>query len=508
MFHPSLEEFKKLTKQGNLIPVYKEILADMETPVSAFYKIAGGERYSYLLESVEGGERLGRYSFISSGPSLVFKSKGKKVKWETMEGAGEEKETDDPLGELRKLMKKYKPVKLKGLPRFWGGAVGYISYDMVRFFERIPDKNPDDLKMDDAVLVVTDTILIFDHVNHKIKVVSCAYVENDKSGPEMSQIYDQACHKVEALIQKLKVSVDKEKITPSFEIPTEEMQKKSVFMSKVKSNFTEDGFKEAVQRAKEYIKAGDIIQAVISQRFEIDINVEPFDIYRSLRMVNPSSYMFYLDFEGMKMVGSSPEILVRLEDGLIENRPIAGTRPRGETEEKDEKLALELLADPKERAEHIMLVDLGRNDVGRVAEYGTVHVPELMVIEKYSHVQHIVSDVKGKLLPGKDSFDVLRACFPAGTVSGAPKIRAMEIIDELETTRRGPYAGCVGYFSFSGNLDTCITIRTIVIKNGRAYVQAGAGIVADSKPQKEYVETLNKARAMIKAIEMAEEGLE
>jgi anthranilate synthase component I len=507
MFHPNLEEFKKLTRQGNLIPVYKEILADMETPVSAFYKIAGGERYSYLLESVEGGERLGRYSFLSSGPSLIFKSKGKKVSWETMDGKSEEKETDNPLGELKKLMKKYKPVKLRDLPRFFGGALGYISYDMVRFFERIPDKNPDDLKMDDAVFVVTDTMLIFDHLNHKIKVVSCAYVDG-QGRMDIETIYKEACRKVDVLIRKLKQPVDREKITHSFEIPAEQSRQTALFMNKVKSNFTQKGFEKAVEKTKEYIKAGDIIQGVISQRFAVDISVEPFDIYRSLRMVNPSSYMFYLDFEDMKMVGSSPEILVRLEDGLIENRPIAGTRPRGGTEEQDKKLAEELLADPKELAEHIMLVDLGRNDVGRVAEYKTVHVPELMVIERYSHVQHIVSDVKGKLLPGKDAFDVLEACFPAGTVSGAPKIRAMEIIDEVEPTRRGPYAGCVGYFSFSGNLDTCITIRTIVIKNGRAYIQAGAGIVADSQPAKEYVETLNKARALIKAIEMAEEGLE
>ncbi len=514
MFYPTLNEFKKLTKKGNLIPVYKEILADMETPVSAFYKIATGERYSYLLESVESGERLGRYSFISTKPSIIFKSKGKKVKWESTEGKYEEKETDDPLEELKRLMIKYKPVEVRGLPRFWGGAVGYIGYDMVRFFERIPDKNSDDLEMDDSVFVLTDTILIFDHVKHKIKVVSCAYVQDQstenreqRTEKEIEKIYKLACDKIEALIKKLREPIKEQDITHSFKIPLEEMYTKSSFI-KLKSNFSKENFKKAVIKAKEYIKAGDIIQTVISQRFQADVHIKPFEIYRALRMVNPSPYMFYLDFEELKMVGSSPEILVRLEDSLVESRPIAGTRVRGETENEDRRLAEELLADPKERAEHIMLVDLGRNDVGRVSQYSSVKVPELMIIEKYSHVQHIVSDVQGKLQKGKDAFDVLRACFPAGTVSGAPKIRAMEIIDELEPTRRGPYAGCVGYFSFSGNLDTCITIRTIVIKDGQAYVQVGAGIVADSEPEKEYMETVNKARAMIKAIELAKGGLE
>lgn len=507
MFHPTLSEFKKLTKKGNLIPVYKEILADMETPVSSFYKIRDGERYSYLLESVEGGEKIGRYSFISSGASLVFKTKGRKVIWKQMNGKKQQKQTENPLGELKELMKKYKPVKIKELPRFWGGAVGYVSYDMIRFFERIPDKNPDDLRMDDSVFVITDTILIFDHVNHKIKVVSCAYIDKRKTSGEIDRIYKQACQKVDNLIKKLKKPIKKQNRMHSFEIPLEKMYKKNSSID-IKSNFTKGDFRKAVIKAKEYIKAGDIIQTVISQRFEVKVNVEAFDIYRALRMVNPSSYMFYLDFDGLRIVGSSPELLVRLEDNLVETRPIAGTRPRGETENDDRKLAEELLADPKERAEHIMLVDLGRNDLGRVSKHGTVSVPELMIIEKYSHVQHIVSGVQGVLRPGKDALDVLKACFPAGTVSGAPKIRAMEIIDELEPVRRGPYAGCVGYFSFSGNLDTCITIRTIIIKDSKAYVQAGAGIVADSEPEKEYIETVNKARAMVKAIEMAEEGLE
>ncbi|MFH1783399.1 MAG: anthranilate synthase component I [bacterium] len=503
MFHPTFDEFKKLVKKGNLVPVYKEILADMETPVSAFYKIASGEKYSYLLESVEGGEKLGRYSFISSGASCVFSSKADTVSLETSKGTLKKK-VKDPLAELQRMMRKYKPVKIKDLPRFWGGAVGYLSYDMVRFFEDIPDKNPDDLAMKDSIFVITDTMVIFDHVNHKIKVVSCAHVEKPCSDQKLRSLYKQACVKVDLLIKKLQKPVNRKDLMHGLELSpsTKELS------LKVRSNFTRDEFRRAVLKAKQYIKAGDIIQVVLSQRFEVNVSVDAFDIYRSLRMVNPSPYMFYLDFNGIKTIGASPELLVRLEDKLVETRPIAGTRPRGETEAKDNRLAEELLRDTKERAEHIMLVDLGRNDIGRVCDAGSVTVPELMLIEKYSHVQHIVSGVKGTLSRDKDAADVIRACFPAGTVSGAPKIRAMEIIDELEPVRRGLYAGCIGYFSFSGNLDTCITIRTIVVKDDKAYVQAGAGIVADSKPQREYTETVNKARAMMKAIEMAEKGLE
>ncbi|MCG2676140.1 anthranilate synthase component I [bacterium] len=491
MYYPSLKEFIKKSKKGNLIPVYREILADFETPVSAFTKIDTGD-YSYLLESAEKGERLGRYSFLGSNPSLIFKSKGKRVEI-ISEGKKETQKVSDPLSDLKKLMADYKFVKVKGLPRFVGGMVGYLSYDMVRFFEKLPDKNPDDLNLPDAIFLLTDTLLIFDHLEHKIKVISNAYIKKDPR-----KAYQEAVRKIEDLIEKLKKPI------PQHRSPITDHR----LPITIKSNFTKEAFKKSVRKAKEYIRAGDIIQAVLSQRLETKITVNPFDIYRALRTINPSPYMYYLKCENLKLIGSSPEILVRLEEGMVEVRPIAGTRPRGRTEKEDRALEKELLADPKERAEHIMLVDLGRNDVGRVAEFGTVKVNELMVIERYSHVMHIVSDVTGKLKKGRDGFDVLRASFPAGTVTGAPKIRAMEIIDELEPVRRGLYAGAVGYFSFSGNLDTCITIRTIIIKGKQAYIQAGAGIVADSVPEREYQETINKAKALIKAIEKAERGLE
>ena len=496
MYYPNINEFKALAKKYNLIPVYKEILADMETPVSAFYKISKDAKYAYLLESVEGGEKLGRYSFMSASPSIILESKGNQARL-TCKGTAKNIDLDgkDPLYILQQMMKDYRPVHHRGLPRFYGGAVGYMGYDMVRFFEpclKKTDQNPDDLKLADSVFMFTDTILIFDHVNHTIKVVSCAHVDRNEQ-----KVYKEACAKIDKLIALLRKPA---------EIPLHKPLQKPAL--KMESNFTLAAFKKMIIKAKEYIKAGDIIQVVLSQRFKIKIKSSPFDIYRSLRRINPSSYMYFLKCNGEYLVGTSPEILVREEEGTVEVRPIAGTRPRGKTEAEDLMLEKQLLADPKERAEHIMLVDLGRNDIGRVCDFHTVKVPELMVIEKYSHVQHIVSDVVGKLSRGKNSFDVLRACFPAGTVSGAPKIRAMEIIDELEPVKRGPYAGCVGYFSFSGNLDACITIRTIIIKGDNAYVQAGAGIVADSDPAKEYQETVHKAKAMVKAVEMAEEGLE
>ena len=490
MYYPSLKEFIKKAKEGNLIPVYQEILADFETPVSAFTKIDTGN-YAYLLESAERGEGLGRYSFLGSNPSLIFKSKGKRVEI-IKDGKKEVRKVSDPLIALKKLMAQYKFVKVKGLPRFVGGMVGYLSYDMARVFERLPDENPDDLNLPDAIFLLTDTILIFDHLEHKIKVISNAHI---KKNPKKA--YQEAIGKIEGLISQLRKPIREGSRV-----------KDQGLRVKIKSNFTKEAFKKRVRKAKEYIRAGDIIQVVLSQRLETKITVDPFDIYRALRTINPSPYMYYLKCKGLRLIGSSPEILVRLEEGMVEVRPIAGTRPRGRTEKEDRALEKELLADPKERAEHIMLVDLGRNDVGRVAEFGTVRMVELMVIERYSHVMHIVSDVTGKLKKNRDSFDVLRASFPAGTVTGAPKIRAMEIIDELEPVRRGPYAGAVGYFSFSGNLDTCITIRTIVIKGNQAYIQAGAGIVADSIPEREYQETLNKAKAPIKAIENAEKGLE
>jgi len=494
MYYPSKEEFIKLAKKGNLIPVYREILADFETPLSAFAKIDKGG-FSFLLESVEGGERIARYSFLGSNPSLVFSSKERAI--ELREGRVSRRFTAkaDPIEELKALMAQYKFVNVKGLPRFCGGFVGYLGYDMVRFMEKIPDKNRDDLKLPDSIFMLTDTLLIFDHVDHKIKVVSNAHVKG-----KAAAAYDEAVAKIERIIRDLKAEHPKPEATGPSKRPERSLR--------LSSNLTKAAFENAVKKAKRYIKAGDIIQVVLSQRLHTHIESDPFRIYRALRSVNPSPYMYYLKLGGFSLVGSSPEIMVRCEEGRVELRPIAGTRPRGSSEAEDGKLAKDLLADPKERAEHIMLVDLGRNDVGRVCDYKTVKVTELMTIEKYSHVMHIVSDVSGKLNKGKDVFDVVRAAFPAGTVTGAPKIRAMEIIDELENLRRGPYAGSVGYFSFSGNLDTCITIRTVIVKGKTAYIQAGAGIVADSDPAREYQETMNKAKALLRAIEIAERGLE
>lgn len=492
MYYPSKEEFIELSKQGNVIPVYRELLSDFDTPLSAFMKVDEGD-FSYLLESVEGGANMARYTFLGSKPSLIIKSTGRDVEFIRGEKADAFRTETDPVLEVRKYMGKFKFVSVKGLPRFCGGLVGYIGYDMVRFIEDIPDGNPDDMKVPDMLLMLTDTILIFDHVDHKIKVVSNSLV--DKDDPAVA--YDKAVAKIDRLIEKLKAPKE-EPADPSGK-PEE---------ARIGSNFTEEEFAKKVETAKEYIRSGDIIQVVLSQRFMKKTHAEPFAVYRALRSINPSPYMFYLRLKEFTMVGASPEILVRCEDGEVEVRPIAGTRKRGETEERDLELERELLADPKERAEHIMLVDLGRNDIGRVCSYGSVKAHELMRIERYSHVMHIVSDVTGDLMRDKDVFDLIKATFPAGTVTGAPKVRAMEIIDELETLRRGTYAGSVGYISFSGNIDLCITIRTILMKEGKAYVQAGAGIVLDSDPVLEYKETQNKARGMMKAIDFAEKGLE
>ncbi len=488
MYYPEKEEFIQLSKKGNLVPVYREFVADMETPVSAFNKIDRWS-YGYLLESVEGGEKIARYSFLGSNPSIIFKSRGNQVTFIDRGKTQNYSTSGNPLDELEKILRQYKFVEIPDLPRFSGGAVGYVSYDAIQYIEDIPQKNPDDLNVPEIFFMITDTILIFDHINHTIKVVSIADVGSDPSGA-----YRRAQTKIDKitnmLVQPFKLSAV-ERID-------------SLEPLEVKSNFEKEEFEDAVSRCKEYIRAGDVIQVVISQRFEVSTATDPFNIYRALRSVNPSPYMYYLKFDDLAVVGSSPEILVRCEDGVVEVRPIAGTRRRGFDPDEDAALEKELLSDPKERAEHIMLVDLGRNDVGRVCDFGTVYVPELMVIEKYSHVMHIVSDVVGKLSKGNNAFDVFKAAFPAGTVSGAPKIRAMQIIEELENRRRGPYAGAVGYFSFSGNLDTAITIRTIIIKDKKCYIQAGAGIVADSVPEKEYLETQNKAKGMIKAIKLAE----
>jgi anthranilate synthase component 1 len=491
MLNPSFDEFSRKARDGNLIPVYREILADMETPVSAFRKIDSGD-YAFLLESVEGGEKWGRYSFLGSNPGLVFKAKGSRIEVVTANGVKIHKTEKDVLEPLKAILKQYRPVRVDDLPRFYGGMVGFLSYDVVRQFERLPAMTKDDLDLPDAVFLLTDTLVIFDNVSHRIKVVSNAFVPEPTSR-KLREAYDDAARKIEAIISSLRRPLGTSLTTGG---GSGELQ--------LVSTMSHEEFIQAVKTAKEYVRAGDVVQVVISQRLSAKTSADPFDIYRALRVINPSPYMYYLRLGDLRVAGSSPEVLVRLEGEKIDLRPIAGTRPRGRDDEEDRALEQELLHDPKERAEHIMLVDLGRNDVGRVARIGSVAVTELMGVERYSHVMHLVSNIKGVLEEGHDAFDLLRACFPAGTVTGAPKIRAMEIIEELEGVRRGPYAGTVGYFGFSGNMDTCITIRTVLIADGTAHVQAGAGIVADSDPQREYEETMNKAKGMIKALEMAE----
>jgi anthranilate synthase component I len=498
MFRPSLEEFKHKAKQGNLVPVYREILADMETPVSAFQKIDDG-RHSFLLESMEGGEKWARYSFLGSRPSIIVKSYGRSVEIITDGKTKKSLFERDPLEVIKNVLSQYKPVPDPSLPRFFGGAVGFMGYDVVRFFEEVHTRDKKGLDIADMVFMITDTLVIFDNVTHMIKVVSNAHV----NGKSAAAAYAEATKKIDALVKKLKSRGKGQKASSKFKVQSS--KKQSIQLA---SNFTQPQYEQAVLKAKEYIKAGDIFQVVPSQRFQTKIKAEPYEIYRALRLINPSPYMYFLRCGEATVVGASPEVMVRLEGDRIDLRPIAGTRRRGVNEDEDKALAEELLADPKERAEHIMLVDLGRNDVGRVSEAGSVNVTELMVIERYSHVMHIVSNVRGELFRGGDAYDVVRACFPAGTVSGAPKIRAMQIIDELEPTRRGPYAGAVGYFGFSGNMDTCITIRTLIIKKDTAYIQAGGGVVADSDPAAEYQETVNKAKAMMRAVEMAEKGLD
>ncbi|MFH1269632.1 MAG: anthranilate synthase component I [Candidatus Omnitrophota bacterium] len=492
MYEPSLQEFLRLSRKANVIPVFKEIGADLDTPVSAFLKLKK-DNYAFLLESVEGQEKTARYSFLGSNPSVIFKSKARniEIRYAGRKSASRFTARKDPLDEIEKIMKDFKSAKIKGLPRFYGGFVGYMGYDMVRFFERLPDKNPDDLKLPDSIFMLTDSILAFDHVNHTIKIIVNVILPKQGMGSpaiKKTEVYSDAVSKIESIHRDLRKTLSEGK------------NKGNKCKAKIVSNFKKSEFQDMVIKAKEYIKKGDIIQVVPSQRFKINIERDPLDIYRRLRSLNPSPYMFFLKLQEVILIGASPEMLVRCEDGLVETRPIAGTRPRGKTQKEDLKLEKELLKDKKEKAEHIMLVDLGRNDIGRVCKKGRVRVSEFMRVERYSHVMHLVSEVEGELDKRHNIYDCLRACFPAGTVSGSPKIRAMEIIDELENTRRGPYAGCVGYFSFSHNMDTCITIRTVVIKDNIGYVQAGGGVVADSVPEKEYFESVNKAKALIEAI--------
>jgi anthranilate synthase component I len=491
---PNRETFLEQAKRGNLIPVWKEILADQETPVSAYERVRQFLRekdhasHTWMLESVEGGEHIGRYSFIGGNPRAIIRARGTVT--EITEGGTTLKITDSaPLEALKAYMSRYQPVKDVALPRFIGGAVGFIGYDMISVFEpRVPVIQADVIGNPDMVQMVTNSLLIFDRVNQTVKVVANAYVDGDADAA-----YDAALADIDELCEALRQPVQRVLIDAHLKVEPLEPQ----------SNTEPEEFRDMVEKAQEYIRAGDIIQTVLSQRFEVDNSADSLDIYRALRAINPSPYMFLLDLGESALVGSSPEIHVRCENRQVEVRPIAGTRPRGKTEAEDRAFEKDLLADPKEIAEHVMLVDLGRNDIGRVCEFSSVKVPEQMVIERYSHVMHIVSDVIGTLSPEHDAYDVLKATFPAGTVSGAPKIRAMEIIAELEKAKRGPYAGTVGYFSFDGNLDTCITIRTVVLDKNKAYVQAGAGIVADSVPEMEYQETRNKARGMMKALALA-----
>ena len=478
---PTKTEFLSRTRGGNLIPVSCELAADLETPISTFLKLRGHSE-AFLLESVEGGQRIGRYSFIGSGPMMTIVSRGGEV--EIRQRGHTKRVTADVLAVTREVLQRHRVVHDPSLPRFSGGAVGYFGYDLVRSWERLPSRPHDDLELPTCYLAVAETVVIFDHVRHTMKIVANAVVDGDGGAA-----YRQAVEKVEQLYERLRA-------------PLVPPQRNGRIQPVMNTDMPVATFLSAVERAKEYIRAGDIFQVVLSRRFSAQVSgVDPLDIYRALRTVNPSPYMFLLDFDGVKIIGSSPELLVRLEGDVVETRPLAGTRPRGATEEEDRAMEAQLLADEKERAEHVMLVDLGRNDVGRVCEYGSVRVTELMSVERFSHVMHIVSDVQGRLRQGLDAIDVLRACFPAGTVTGAPKVRAMEIIDELEPVTRGPYAGAVGYLGFSGTMDTAITIRTIVMAGDRAYVQAGAGIVADSVPEREYVETVNKAKALVRAIE-------
>jgi len=474
MYYPSLEEVRSLAGQGNLVPVYREIVADLETPVSAFLKVNRGGN-SFLLESVEGGERLARYSFIGTEPYKILTTRPE--------------DKTDPLPSIAAELNRFKVVPMSGLPKFCGGAVGYLSYETVTRFEKLPSPPRDSLNVPESLFMFTDTVLIFDHVTHKIKVLSHARLDGD-----IDKSYSQAVDRIESLIERL-------------DRPLEPTRRKPALPARgnLTSNFSRREFETTVGKIKEYITAGEAIQVVPSQRLSQPTDAEPFEIYRALRTLNPSPYMFFLDLGDFYIIGASPEILVRVENGTVATRPLAGTRPRGSTPEEDARLERELKTDEKERAEHIMLVDLGRNDIGRVSELGTVEVSDLMEVERYSHVMHLVTHVQGRLRKGMTTFDALRACFPAGTVSGAPKIRAMEIIAEFEPEKRGPYAGAVGYFSFTGNMDMAIAIRTMVLKDGIARVQAGGGIVYDSVPALEYDESMNKARVLLKAISQAEE---
>ncbi len=497
---PDCETFLDLARDADRVPVARRLLGDPLTPVSAFQRIDRG-RSACLFESVVGGEKVGRYSFLAADPFLEFEARGRSV---TVTGADgtEQLDVPDPFDELGRRIRGLRTVRLPDLPPFVGGAVGYAGYDAVRYTENLPHAPTDDRQLPDLAFALYDHMIVFDNVTKTIIVVAMARlprVEGNKGGLDREQArraYQEACGRVDEMVTQLK--------RPPADLEVTDIDTSGGVTLACTSNFTQSDFEAAIRKCIDYIRAGDIFQVVISQRLQVPVTSPPFEIYRTLRVVNPSPFMFYLRTPQTTLIGSSPEIMVRVVDGHITLRPLAGTRPRGATDDEDRRLGEELLADPKERAEHIMLVDLGRNDVGRVAQYGSVKLSDVMTIERYSHVMHITSNVTGQLAPSCDALDALRACLPAGTVSGAPKVRAMEIIDELEPHRRGPYAGAIGYLDFSGNMDTCIALRTIVVQGQTAYIQAGAGIVADSVPANEFQETLNKARGLLKAIEITE----
>ncbi len=487
-------DFATLTQLANnvrLVPVYRQILSDTLTPVSAFRKL-GDDEHAFLFESVVGGERIGRYSFLGSAPFLSLEARGCEITV-TAEGRTSARTVDDPLQELQLLLDEYPAVHLPELPRFCGGAVGYAGYDTVRYTEHLPHAPEDDRHLPDLAFALYDLMVVFDHIRKVVLIV--AHVRTDTA--DLADAYQQACHRIDKLCERLQA--------PTVDLTPRDISLAGEPTLSWTSDFSQHDFESAVESCKEYIRAGDIFQVVLSQRLQLETAAQPLDIYRALRVVNPSPFMFLLRSPSVSLVGSSPEIMVRVEDGFTTIRPLAGTRQRGKTDVEDRALAEELLADPNERAEHVMLIDLARNDVGRVSQYGSVGLSDVMVVERYSHVMHITSNVTGRLREGVTALDALRAGLPAGTVSGAPKVRAMEVIDEFEHHRRGPYAGAVGYIDFTGNMDTCIALRTLVMQGQTAYVQAGAGIVADSVPATEYQETLNKAKGLLKAIQIAEE---
>jgi len=493
MIQPSFQEFQKLAKQGNLIPVYHVFSADLLTPVSAYLRLAQGARYSFLLESVEGGEKIARYTFAGAHPEEVFRYAGGACVLENRNRMIWEER--DPISFLREHVAKFQPVRVPGLPPLVAGAIGYFSYDMVRLIERLPKRLRDDIGLYDAMLMFYRGLIAFDHVQHQLWIVRNVYTE----GPgTLRAKYNAAVKEIRTTRELLEAPVESER--------PRRVSSRTARAPKVSSNFKRSEYLQVVKKAKQYIRAGDIFQVVISQRFSAKTKADPFDVYRELRALNPSPYLFYLQLNDVHVVGSSPEMLVKVQGKDVFYRPIAGTRWRGKNEAEDLRLEREMLESEKERAEHIMLVDLGRNDLGRVCEYGSVRVEKLMTVERYSHVMHLVSSLHGQLREDVDCFDALMSCFPAGTVSGAPKVRAMEIIEELEKTRRGIYAGGILYLDFAGNLDSCIALRTMVIKNGVAHVQAGGGIVADSTPGGEFNESVNKSKALLGALETAHAG--